>query len=167
MSIFPFDVKHGSLLSDPVRGVQNMHPKTKELLEWLCGLCVKYGWAKPLVTDMGRTRSDMEALYLPGLLQELDHEGDVDPDSVLVAREKARSRFSWHTVPLVGGTPGPFRAFDLRDWVWSDDTRKAIIDEVRKKYGMAAEVLDHAIPGGARHLHMAIRDPKGKYADWL
>lgn len=154
MSVLRFDVKHPALIDHPVTGFTNLHPDAKGLLDFVCDTCQEHHYQRPLVTQFGRTRDDMEAIYFATYSK--DHAPEI-------ARDLARSRFSWHCVakPL-----GMVRAFDLRDWIYSDLERAQILSAVKLKYGNAVECEDHAVPGGARHFHFAFKDPAGKPADW-
>lgn len=169
MSLLPFDVKYPALLEDPVRGFQATHPDLRGMLNWLCHLCETEKLARPLVTCFGRTRDEQEEIYLPSALQALQQAGlDDNPLNVERARDDARARFSWHCVPKApDGSAGQVRAMDLRYSVWSDEARHMLLDEARKVYPRA-ELLDHAVPGGSRHLHFGIPQALGvRPADWL
>ena len=167
MSLFPFDVKYTSLYFDQVKGYPCAHPELRGMLEWLCGLCEREKLARPLITCFGRTRDDQEAIYVPGMLQSLEHEGMAkDAHAVALAHAAARARFTWHAIPRLGPNLGFCRAMDLRYSVWTDQAREALLHEARVKFPHA-ELLDHAVAGGGRHLHFGLPDPAGKPPDWL
>ena len=168
VSLFPFDAKAPALLFDQVKGLPRLHPDVQTMLDWLVEVCAAEKLSRPFVTCFGRSRDDQEAIYLPNYLQALaaDGVGD-DAASRELARQRARNRFSWHCIPRSAeGELGFCRAMDLRYWVWSDKARAHLIEEARKKWPKA-ELLDHAVPGGSRHLHFGLPDPNGKPADWL
>lgn len=157
-------MKAPGLLDNPVTGYARLHPELRAMLQYVCGVCEQLGYHRPLVTCFGRTRDEMEQIYLPTYLQ------DGHPESV--ARDLARGRFSWHCVPIdERGELGFFRAFDLRDhgkdWEYSDRDCVTIAEAVRERYvHVKLELLDHAVAGNARHFHFAYPDPAGKPADW-
>ena len=159
LNTYPFDAKHPELYTDTVRGYPGTHVDLRAMLDWLVEYCRAQQLIAPFVTCFGRTRAEMEEIYLPLYLQEYGSEA--------LARARARSRFSWHCIPkLTGGRPGLCRAMDLRYSVWTDGARARILAAAREKWPHA-ELLDHSVPGGGRHLHMALPDPAGKPADWL
>lgn len=163
MSILPFDVKVAALLDDPIKGIKGMHPESRAMLEWICALCLRRSWARPVVTCVGRTKDDQEELYATQYTQELRHQGWNPKDADSQGRDMARRRFSWHCMST---DEKASRAFDLRDWIYTDDARHRLVAAVKDAFPKA-EVLDHAIPGGVRHLHFAIPNPAGKPLDWL
>ncbi len=159
MSIFKFTVKRPELLDSPTFGYPNLHPSARQMLDDVCDYCERSGFSTPVVTEFGRSKEEMAAIYAPTYLQ--------DGHSQAEAEALARARFSWHCVAkFLDGTTGNVRAFDLRDRIYSADERDEIIKAVKQLYPMA-EVLDHAVAGGARHFHFGTPDVAGKPIDWL
>jgi hypothetical protein len=153
-----FDVKSPRLLADERTGLPRLHPDVRGMLDWLVETCAREQLARPVVTCFGRTRAEQEAIYLPTYLQTL-------PTREL-ALQHARARFSWHCVPKdASGELGFCRAMDLRYWVWTDQARAHLLEEARRRWPNA-ELLDHAVPGGSRHLHFGLPAPL-RPVDWL
>lgn len=161
---YPFDVKHPEMLTDKVKGYPALHPDALEMLEFICEVSWGNWQIRPVVTEFGRTKCDQEEIYAPIYLQSLEHQG---MESDAIAREQAedlaRGRFSWHVIDCA---TGHFRAVDLRDWIYLPAQRQEIIRRVRERYPRA-EVLDHAVQGGARHFHFGSPDPHGKPRSWV
>lgn len=169
-----FDVKHPGMLTDQVKGFPALHPDAFEMLEFICEFSWKYWRIRPVVTEFGRTKAEMEAMYLETYLQPLRHEGlGNDYIHVQQAHAFARNRKSWHVIDVADGT---FRAFDLRDWIYKPAQRSDIIAAVKKKFGEYphAEALEHEVPGGhgpgesaGMHFHFARPNPLGFPVAWV
>lgn len=159
----PFEVKAPELLADMVTGFARLHPDALEILEFVCEVSWSRWQIRPVVTCFGRTHADQEDIYYPVYLQSLEHQGVTDAIAKQQARELARNRFSWHCVD--SGTAF-FRAFDVRDWLYLPTQRLELVQATAERFPKA-EIMDHAIQGGARHFHFGAPDPDGKPERWL
>lgn len=174
MSLFPFDVKHSSMLDGPT-GYANTIPELRSLIELVCEVCRHRGWAKPIVTCFGRFAEDNAALYFPGLFAK-HRRRLTDRDARELAKKEAAARFSWHLLGRIGpdglAMVPRVRAVDFRTM---DGLRVVldplqcyeIITQVRGRFPGPLEALHHHIPGGAEHLHFALPDPLGRPLKWL
>ena len=162
----PFGVKEPTFLTDLRLGYPNLHEAAKEMLLWLCDFCRRNGFAKPIVTEFGRTREQIIRLYLPTYMQEAESEGVSNAYQYALA--KAQNRFSWHCVPFENGKLGKVHAFDIREWVFTAPVQQVIYEAACSAYPAAHyELLLHAVPGGAKHFHFAFKDPRGRPNNWL
>lgn len=165
----PFDVKPTEdagvdLLNDPVKGYARIHPDALEILEYICEFSRQEWNLRPMVTEFGRTRNDMERIYAPSMLQALEHMGVRETFAGKQAIETARGRFSWHVIDTVTGY---FRAFDLRDRIYTEPQRVALIATVRQKFHHA-EALHHTVQGNdAWHFHFGAPDSLGRPTTWV
>lgn len=152
-----FDVKHESMLTDPVRGYPRLSRDAQEILAFICELSKMRDLRRPVVTEFGRTRDDQEEVYFQTYRQDLPAQFSDD-----YVRNLARRRFSWHCIGL---PHREFCAFDLRDSIYTQAERESLIVDVRARFPKA-EILDHKVVGGARHLHFGAPLPQ-RPNDWI